>query len=453
MDLRYKLVLQTVATAAACLLAVAAAVLWRSDRALDRDLRDIAEIGGRLIEGRLLERSLGYAGNTRGDDIAQLLEPAMAVGLCLHYQPTEDRPPVVSCRGWDSDGGQAPSWFRVLRGHWPGSASRIERPLRVQGRPAGTLSVLSDADHQAALAWHDLAPMLGLTVLTLLLLSVTIAWTLGRALRPAQQLLDTLTALERGDLARRAPPMQLREFERIGSGLNRMAASLQRALADRAELSARLVRVQEDERRHLARELHDELGQCLTGIQAMAAVIIDDASRDCPKLVPQARRIAGITARMMEVLGSMLTRLRPPELDAAGLTAALTALVADGNRFGKNASRARLSVDGAIDSLPEPLPVTLYRLVQEALTNAARHAGAQRVTVRLIGTPKAIHIEIDDDGASGVAQRGLIPGRGLNGMRERLDALGGTLWLGPSEAGGLALRANIPVPTAAETTR
>ncbi|GAC1626828.1 MAG: histidine kinase [Nevskia sp.] len=445
MDLRLHLMLRIALTAAACLLLATAAVLWRSGRDLDRAAHAAADTAGRLIEARLLERSLCYAAAGPSGDLAHLLEPALASGLCLRFVPDDGRNPVSSCRGWDRGGDAAPRAFKALLGPLRASREAVHE-LLVQGHRRGRVIAIPDPDYELAEAWRVVEPMLALATLILAALCTLTWFTIGRALQPARRLLDTLGEMERGELSARAPQFRLRELDRISGGLNRLVERLQRSLAERAELSARLVRVQEDERRHLARDLHDEFGQCLAGINALASVMAQSAGARCPELVPQAQRIAAITGRMMSLLESMLTRLRPPELDELGLAESLRALVTGWAGRGLGSTRYRLDIAADVERLPDPLAVTVYRVVQEGLTNAAKHADAGQVSVRVGRDEQAARlvVEIEDDGS---ARAAVVPGRGLGGMRERLEALGGSLSLVPAEGRGLRLRAELPLPS------
>lgn len=209
---------------------------------------------------------------------------------------------------------------------------------------------------------------------------------------------------------------------------------------------------QEEERRHLARELHDEFGQCLAAINASAASVGLTARQKCPELESEAERLNRITDHMMQMLRGMLQRLRPPDIDELGLVESLRSLVAEWN--GRSA-RIDLDVQGDFERLPEAVTIGIFRIVQECLTNVAKHADATRVSVRLqrhrndraVGE---VDVIVEDDGRSEAHTLAGTGGLGLLGMRERVTALGGQLTLrGADRSRGLVVHAQIPIAVAA----
>lgn len=197
------------------------------------------------------------------------------------------------------------------------------------------------------------------------------------------------------------------------------------------QLTRLLLHAQEDERRRIARELHDEAGQALTAVKIGLDL---DGHTEAGALV----------GRALAQVRDLSNLLRPSALDDLGLVAALRALSND------VADRSRLRVDLELDSLaeiPQDTEVVIYRVVQEALTNVVRHARATRVIARVACVGDRIALSVEDDG------RGLDPEAGPRlgrlGMQERVMAAGGTLVVGPSAAGGVRLEASIPLGAAA----
>ena len=227
-------------------------------------------------------------------------------------------------------------------------------------------------------------------------------------------------------------------------------ARLATALADNRRLAQQYVELQESERKALARELHDELGQYLNVIKLDAVGIRDD-QRGSPATTHQ--RASTIVENCNHIHGavtSLIRELRPTGLDELGLAAALEHCV-ETWRARLPAVTLRLSITGDFTALPESITVTLYRLVQEALTNIAKHSGASHAAVRLERTG-AVRTDVDaieatvlDDGVGAVPTP---PGRGLGliGMRERVMALQGCLAVTSSPGAGFELSARIPVP-------
>lgn len=227
-------------------------------------------------------------------------------------------------------------------------------------------------------------------------------------------------------------------------------AQLAAALADNRRLAQQYVDLQETERKALARELHDELGQYLNVIKLDAVGIRDDVQSSQSSTHRRASTIVENCNHIHGALATLIRELRPTGLDELGLAAALEHCVETWRPRLPGVS-LRLSVTGDLGALPESITVTLYRLVQEALTNVAKHAAASHVVVRIerVGAGRAVDQRIDvavsDDGVGtvpGLPSRGL----GLIGMRERVLALQGKLDFKSSRGQGFELSARIPVP-------
>jgi two-component system, NarL family, sensor histidine kinase UhpB len=230
----------------------------------------------------------------------------------------------------------------------------------------------------------------------------------------------------------------------------RMAAEAQlsAALADNRRLAQQYVELQEAERKALARELHDELGQYLNVIKLDAVGLRDDQRGGAAKLRQRASAIVENCNHIHGALATLIRELRPAGLDELGLAAAVEHCVQIWRTRLPEVSLG-LSIQGDYTTLPESIAVTLYRLVQEALTNIAKHAAARHVAVRLDrcgsgAAGESIEVSVADDGAgtaAGLPTRGL----GLIGMRERVRALQGELVFTSTPGEGFELSARIPL--------
>jgi signal transduction histidine kinase len=218
------------------------------------------------------------------------------------------------------------------------------------------------------------------------------------------------------------------------------------ALAANRELAQQHLQLQESERKHLARELHDELGQYLNAIKLDAVSIREGAMTDDSPAGKAAELAAARTVEAVDhlhgVVNDMIGRLRPAGLDELGLVAALENCV-DHWRQRLPALRILLSVSGELDDLGELMNLTIYRLIQEGLTNTYKHAGAARVDIGL-SRGKDVLLTMADDGC-GVALTARGAGFGLNGMRERVELMGGTFGIETSAGRGFAIEARLPV--------
>ena len=208
----------------------------------------------------------------------------------------------------------------------------------------------------------------------------------------------------------------------------------------RNRLIEQVMTAQDDERRRIARELHDETGQSLTALLVGLRTI--EGSQTIAQAVQLAQRLRETTAQTLIDVGRLWRGLHPGVLDDLGLAAALTRLAEEfAQAHGVAVQVQAEGLDG--DGLSPLLQATVYRVLQEALTNVARHAGAQRVSVRLVRGVGSVELRVQDDGA------GFKPGSsgrlGLRGMRERAALLGGSVKVESQPGAGTTITAQIPV--------
>lgn len=273
-------------------------------------------------------------------------------------------------------------------------------------------------------------------------------WAADRALRPVRELENGLHRLARGEADPHLPTFALREFRQVAGAIDQLAAALGAAQAAQRSLSRQLIAVQEDERRALARDLHDEMGQTLTALNATAAHLERNATRlDAATVAECAADLRRDIRSSGEQLRAMLKALRPHGLDAAGLAAALHELV-DGWRSRETGIEFAEEFPDRLPAVDEATALTLYRVMQEALTNVVRHSGARQCAVRVEASEGAIRLVVEDDG-EGLPQAGPARRGGLLGMAERLDMVGGILQLDSPPGKGLRLEASLPVRHAA----
>jgi len=220
----------------------------------------------------------------------------------------------------------------------------------------------------------------------------------------------------------------------------------EQALATNRMLAQQLITLQEQERHHLARELHDEIGQCCIGLQVNAATIAADTAATLPDAHASAQAIAHTAEELHRTVRSMLERLRPVALDDLGLPDALQALATRWSHTHR--IPCTLTCAGSLTHLGEACNITLYRVAQEALTNVARHARAETVHLQLNapedGTAHAVELSVRDDGCGFRPPDSTHPGMGLAGMRERVHALQGTLTIEALPPHGTRLHISLP---------
>lgn len=210
------------------------------------------------------------------------------------------------------------------------------------------------------------------------------------------------------------------------------------------DLSRRVIEAQETERRLLAHELHDELGQTLNAIKIETVGIRNVSVSDQPAIHRAALNVIQLTDHVYGVVQAMTSRLRPVALDELGLVGALEHDLM-GWRQRLPETRFTLSIGAIPQDIDESVAIALYRVAQEGLTNVVRHADARHVTVELDFVPQSavLCLTLQDDGR-GVDIKEIRRGLGLLGMRERIEALGGIFCIETQPGGGFRLNASVP---------
>jgi two-component system sensor histidine kinase UhpB len=349
-------------------------------------------------------------------------------------------------------GRAAPAWFTHLL------APRAARHIFVL--PDGAQLVIEGQPSRAILdAWDDLTRLLASAALLLVCVNALAFWSVDRALTPFPVIVRGLERLQRGDLAYRLPPLPGPEANTIAAAFNRMAQAVEdnvqaerkareaeTRLEERRELALILEQRIEEERRLIAHELHDEFGQSVTAIRSMALAIAARTSE--PALVDTARLIGEEAGRLYDAMHGLIPRLLPVSLDTLGLAETLENLVRDWQRrYPSIVLSLRHDLPPALGS---SVTLAAYRVVQEGLINALRHAQANHVDIELASDGGGIAVKVQDDGVGLPDDWARRPGHfGLRGLCERIEHLGGTLSVGNREPRGARLCAQIPLTTSA----
>lgn len=258
-------------------------------------------------------------------------------------------------------------------------------------------------------------------------------WSVSRAMHPLHLLQSGLGRLEHGDFSAILPPFHIPELIPIRETYNQLALAMQQTQRDNDLLIGKLISLQETERRELAHELHDELGPCLFGIKSEAACIGRVASTLTEReAISRSAIIVKLVDDLQKMNRRILARLRPIALADLGLLAALERLIED---WRDRSPEIEWSFHcGRFVAEPPPdHALALYRVVQECLTNAARHSGATVVSVELDCCERTRLVIVDDGcGIGADIKRGF----GLLGMRERVHAVGGDMEITSNPDGG-----------------
>jgi two-component system sensor histidine kinase UhpB len=277
--------------------------------------------------------------------------------------------------------------------------------------------------------------------LAILLTLVVNIWLLRRRFDPLERLLDTM---ERIDLSRPGRRVDLdprmadsTDVQRLARAFNKMLERLER---ERRRSGQLVLKAQEEERKRVARDLHDEVNQALTALLLRLEAAAQHAPPELHAELDETKQLAN---QAMAELLDLARQLRPTALDDHGLAAALAGHVREHDRRGQ--AKTHLDLDPAVEDLPQDVETVIYRVAQEAMTNAARHSGAKRIDVSLGRIDSRVVLEVSDDGKGfAFAEEG--KGLGLSGMRERALLVDGTLEIDSRPGRGTTVRLEVPTP-------
>ena len=350
-------------------------------------------------------------------------------------------------------GRDAPFWFAHLVMPAPSVQSIVF--------PDGRLEIQANASRAVVDAWDQLLELAALALAMLLVVNGVVYWVVGRTVKPFGQIVAALNRFEGGQAEVKLVPLQGTEAAAIGAAFNRMvdgvharmeaerrAAQAERELSDRRDLARWIDRHLEQERRLIARELHDELGQSVTAMRSLALSVAQRTHGVDPQAEQAAKVIADESSRLYDAMHGLIPRLAPLVLDAFGLADALRDL-AERTRVSQPQASVALDIALGDVQLGTEAALALYRAAQEGFTNALRHGAATSLQLGLRARDGGVHLEVRDDG------NGLAPGwrekaehdgghYGLRWLQERVQVLGGRFTIDNAPPRGVLLSVWVP---------
>ena len=333
-----------------------------------------------------------------------------------------------------------PAWLvRMLAG--PQRSVSVALPGDMKN--SGQLLIVADPLNEVTEVWDDVTLKLTIIAGFFGLVLGLVYWTLGRALRPLEDLSRALAEVGHGNFAAHVSESGPQELATIYKGFNRMADQLQLAEKQNRRLNAQLSTVQEEERADIARDLHDEIGPFLFAVDVDAQTIPTYLERGAVQdATVRASAIRQSVAHMQSHIRSILSRLRPSMLLDLGLSHAIDQLVAF---WRKRHPGITFNVMAEQTSYGAKIDEVAYRIVQEAVSNAVRHGNPSRIGIAIRADDGGIlRVSVSNNGKE-LMDNGSY-GFGLAGMRERIAAQGGTLTISNTAAGqGVELIAALPL--------
>jgi two-component system sensor histidine kinase UhpB len=371
--------------------------------------------------------------NTSGGDI-KFHQPGMLP------QPSPER----SVAG--SGSGRVPGWFvRLLA---PPELAR-HTPILIRGERVVELVFEPDIAADVYEKWIGfLAIVASGAALTFVTLAITYL-TVDAALKPLRNLGSGLARLRDGHYAGSIPCSGPPEIRGSCEAANELAATLTNLDRENRSLLRKMVSIQDEERRDIARELHDELGPLLFAIRANVIAMVDSAAAAQDDSESPAQKALQSVEALQLTNRRILDRLRPMHIEEFGLQSSIQKLLR-GVRAQVPAIETAFEIDPALDTIDAVVSQTVYRVMQEGITNVLRHAQATEMRLKASLTDGKVVVEISDNGIGMPAD--VVMGRGLTGMRERVRALRGTFELFRSD-GQTCIRCSLPfAPAELETS-
>ncbi|MBO6759014.1 MAG: hypothetical protein JJ902_21980 [Roseibium sp.] len=337
-----------------------------------------------------------------------------------------------------------PEWFEYL-------ITPDFQPKRLEvdfGAARGFIEIHAMPEDEAAEVWEDVRGLFSVWLIATGALLAALVFVIGKGLAPLSRVHEVLRALEAGELSARVGDLSSSDLQPLGTRIDALAQSLENATLERRELAQRLLEQRDNERKEIARELHDELGPCLFAITVETEALRGEASGD---QIERTDRIIQAVDAIRAVNRRVLHAVRPVTVGTLPLSDVITDLIA---QFKEQTSNVTFHADVAqgLPATSETVDLTVYRILQEGVTNALRHGAPSHIEITARPVPNepatAIEVCVSDDGR-GIGLK-LEEGRGVLGMRERVAALGGRLDLAArrDHSTGTRLCARLPVAAA-----
>ena len=435
MSLRNRLLFSIFITLLLSLVAGSAFTYWHALKKIETEMNAAIAVGGRFAHNAV-------------DDAEESANPRRRLNLLVadfdgdrhlrafHYVDGK----VARASKLAKPERPAPAWFfDLLAG--PPKVMNVTLPPQYAGY--GNVVLQTDANNEVAEVWGDVGLTLSVLTIFCTLVLAFVYWTLGTAIRPLRDLTAAFARVGERDYRERVSEDGPLELVRLYQGFNQMVARLQRAEQQNKRLQEQLATVQDEERADLARNLHDEIGPLLFAADVDATAIGQFASGGRHEQIPErVGTIREAIAKMQRHVRDILGRLRPAVLLDVGLAHAIDNLVSFW-RAHRPSLKFRVVVPE--DGFGASLDATVYRVVQESVSNAVRHGNPSTIEIDIVRQPEGtIRIRVADDG-HGLATDGRPGGLGIIGMQERVAALGGVLEVkNRSDGHGVVVTARIP---------
>ena len=436
MSLRTLINLRIVFSVILILLLGGATAVWQARQSVAEEVHSSIALAVQMVE-------FGFAQTPRsnqlgGDWLSQVKALQQVRHLQISIVEEGEEPITFETHRNDNEEGRAPQWFvnAVM------SDYLTERyKMKTEDGSDKVILITANPMDEISEAWGESKGFFWTIVAMLWVIFLAVNLVFHSMLRAVRSILAGLHLVESGNYDITITQSEIGEFDDIAMQINKMSLALKTAQESNQALARHSLHIQEVERKTMSRELHDEMGQSLTAIKAMAVT----SKQKKVDVVVVADSIISVCDHLAKVVRSMMRTLHPLSLAELGLGATLTDLV---NEWERRASSLSISFryDDKLEGLDNEVAIHVYRIVQECLTNVVRHAQATEVDVilDLITTPQRpprVEIFVNDNGVGGESG---AKGFGVLGMRERAESVGGQFNFKSHEGVGVQVHTWLP---------
>jgi two-component system sensor histidine kinase UhpB len=435
-SLRYQLNIRILFLSCCVLLIGILVTLWQAKRAVQDEMQSSIHLAEQLIVFNLSQRNLDVEWLTQLNTLKetrhlhiQLQEPS---GEALNVSP----PPTMQ-----NSVSEPPHWFVNLVASSP---MKIERTVITGDGQQFIVSIEANPLNELSEIWQESVAFFSLLLSLISLIFLAIHIVFSRMFKEIVVIVRGVEGIGGGDYQHFLPDFSSEEINCIAKAINQLIEKLNFSQAENRALTQHNLTIQEQERQHLAQELHDELGQSLTAIKVMTSATARVGIPQNPLIKQSTDAVIETCNHLMLVVRLMMQQLHPLILTELGLKAALEDLISHWQMRYMNLKIA-FNCDEDIETLPENICIHIFRIVQECLTNTVRHANATQVFIDLtLAEDNFLTLRVSDNG-KGCEMQNIKKGFGLLSMRERIRSLDGEFLIETTPTCGMKINVKIPL--------
>lgn len=416
MSLRALINLRVIASVILILIFSAIIAIWQARNSVEKEVRSSTTLAVQMIEFGVNQISSISEEKDKWLEKMATMQPVRHLNISIKDNKNE----LKNNNDFyiNNEKNSVPQWFAksIMIGFFT-----YDYDINITGGSVRTIFITANPMDEINEAWGEAKVFFWVIVLMLSIIFLTINLVFNSMLQAVKAILSGLRQVETGHFDHVLPHFNISEFDAIAREINTLSLALKTAQINNKALALHTMQIQETERQNMSRELHDEIGQSLTAIKAMA-MTCQQTNIDVKTI---SRSIIDICDHLSIVVRSMMKTLHPLSLTELGLGATLSELVREWQRRSTELTFC-LNFDASLNKLSDDITIHVYRIIQECLTNVIRHASASDVAISVIKRSDKVWITVTDNGQGKHLNSS---GFGLLAMRERAENLGGKFTL------------------------